>query len=103
MKAVTDADFDDALAGGPVLVDFRADWCGPCKQIAPVLEALQADLGDRVTVVGLDVDANPETTQRYGVTGLPTLILFAGGEPVHRVTGLRPKAALRAALDPWIP
>jgi thioredoxin 1 len=103
MRAVTDADFDAALTEGTVLVDFRADWCGPCKQIAPVLESLQADLGGRVTVVGLDVDSNPETTERYGVTGLPTLILFAGGEPVHRVSGLRPKAALRAEPDPWIP
>jgi thioredoxin 1 len=104
MKDVTDADFDaTVLSGGAVLVDFWAAWCGPCRQLAPVLEALQADLGDRLTVVKLNADENPKTAIRYDVTGLPTMILFSGGEPVQRVLGVRPKAALRAALEPWIP
>ncbi|MEV6491974.1 thioredoxin domain-containing protein [Actinoplanes sp. NPDC051633] len=104
MKVVTDADFDTVIGGGgPVLVDFRADWCGPCRQLAPVLERLAAGWGDRADVVQVDVDANPAGAGRYGVTALPTLILFVDGEPVHRVHGLRPEGALRAELDPWIP
>jgi thioredoxin len=100
----TDADFDErALTGGAVLVDFWAEWCGPCRQLAPVLEALQADLIGRLTIIKINVDDNPGTALRYAVTGLPTLILFDGGEPVYRVLGVRPKSALRAALEPWIP
>ncbi len=104
MRTTTDAGFDtEVLGGGTVLVDFRADWCGPCRQLAPVLEALQAELASRLTVLMLNVDDSPETTRRYGVAGLPALILFVDGEPVHRVLGLRPKGALRAELEPWIP
>jgi thioredoxin 1 len=100
MKAVTDHDFDaEVLAGPPVLVDFWAQWCGPCRQLAPVLEALQADLGDKLTVVKLNVDENPKTAIRYGVSALPTMILFRDGEPVHQILGVRPKGALRAELD----
>jgi thioredoxin 1 len=106
MRVVTDADFDTVVlngGGAAVLVDFRADWCGPCRQLAPVLETLATGWAGRVDVVQVDVDANPASTRRYGVTALPTLILFAGGEPVHRVHGLRSPGALRAELDPWIP
>jgi thioredoxin 1 len=104
MKDVTEADFDaSVLGGGAVLVDFWAAWCGPCRALAPVLEGLQADLGDRLTVVKLNVDDNPQTALRYDVSGLPTVILFRDGEPVQRVLGLKPKGALRALLEPWIP
>jgi len=104
MKDVTDADFDASVLGrGAVLVDFWAAWCGPCRALAPVLEGLQADLGDRLTVVKLNVDDNPQTALRYDVSGLPTVILFRDGEPVQRVLGLKPKGALRALLEPWIP
>ncbi|MBM2615093.1 thioredoxin fold domain-containing protein [Actinoplanes sp. LDG1-06] len=104
MRATTDAGFaTEVLAGGTVLVDFRADWCGPCRQLAPVLEALEAELASRLTVLAVDVDDNPATARRYEVSGLPALILFVDGEPVHRMLGVRPKSVLRAELEPWIP
>jgi thioredoxin 1 len=71
----------------PVLVDFSADWCPPCRMIEPVLADLAASLGDRLTVGRLDVDREPEVSLRYGVLGMPTLILFQGGEPVDRMVG----------------
>lgn len=105
MRTATDADFDATVrdGGGAVLVDFWAGWCGPCRQLAPVLDALEAELAGRLTVVKVDVDDNPAVALRYGVTSLPTLLLLVGGEPVHRVHGLRPRSVLRAELDRWIP
>jgi thioredoxin 1 len=87
MREVTDATFDDDVLRSttPVVVDFWAPWCGPCKAIEPALEELPLD------VVKLDIDANPVTAQRYGVLSLPTVILFAGGEPRETVYGARPK------------
>jgi thioredoxin 1 len=87
MREVTDATFADEVLGapGPVIVDFWAPWCGPCKAIEPALEELPLE------VVKLDIDANPRTAQRYGVLSLPTVILFADGEPRATVYGARPK------------
>lgn len=90
---VTDADFDDEVlkADRPVLVEFTADWCGPCRQLAPVLSALASEEADRLKVVQLDVDTNPEITTRYAVLSMPTLMVFREGEPVKSMVGTRPK------------
>lgn len=95
-KPVSDASFEaDVLkAEGPVLVDFWAEWCGPCKTIAPSLEALAGELGDRITVVKLNVDDNPNTPSRYGVRGIPTLMLFKGGQVASMKVGALPKGKL---------
>ena len=102
--AVSDASFStDVLSSDkPVLVDFWATWCGPCKMVAPVLEEIASERGDQLTVAKLDVDANPATAQRFGVMGIPTLILFKDGQPVERLVGYRPKGALMAAIRPHL-
>ncbi|MEU8349051.1 thioredoxin domain-containing protein [Streptomyces sp. NPDC048845] len=98
---VTDAGFDgDVLrAEGPVLVEFTAAWCPPCHQLAPVLSAVAAEVGDRLKVVQLDVDSNPVTTNAYGVLSMPTMLLFRGGEPVKSMVGTRPKRRLLQELE----
>ncbi|QXE34585.1 thioredoxin fold domain-containing protein [Streptomyces sp. GMY02] len=101
VDSVTDTDFDDEVlkAGLPVLVEFTADWCPPCRQLAPVLSAVAEEEAARVKVVQLDVDTNPLTTTRYGVLAMPTLILFRAGEPVKSMVGARPKRRLLQELD----
>ncbi|WP_328668164.1 thioredoxin [Streptomyces sp. NBC_00322] len=98
---VTDADFDDEVlkADRPVLVEFTADWCGPCRQLAPVLSALASEEADRLKVVQLDVDTNPEITTRYAVLSMPTLMVFREGEPVKSMVGTRPKRRLLQELE----
>lgn len=93
---VTDGSFEaDVLnSDKPVVVDFWAAWCGPCKQIAPALEELAEDLGDKVTVAKVDIDENPETPQKYNVRGIPTLILFKDGQPASTKVGSLPKSKL---------
>ena len=94
--AVSDASFaDDVLKSAtPVLVDFWATWCGPCKMVAPVLEEIAAEKAGSLTVVKIDVDANPATARDYQVVSIPTLILFKNGEAVKRIVGAKGKAAL---------
>jgi thioredoxin 1 len=98
---VTDASFEaDVLkANEPVLVDFWAEWCGPCKMIAPALEELAKDLAGRVTVAKVNIDENPQTPQRYGVRGIPTLILFKGGQVAATKIGALPKSQLYSWVE----
>lgn len=94
--AVTDATFvSDVLQSDKVvLVDFWAEWCAPCKKVDPLLAEIAAEMGDRVKIVKLNIDENPETARAYRVMSVPTLTLFKGGEPVNSVAGAKPKGAL---------
>ncbi|WP_326605835.1 thioredoxin [Streptomyces sp. NBC_01800] len=98
---VTDATFDGEVLGAelPVLVEFTADWCGPCRQLAPVLSAIAAEEADRIKIVQLDGDHNPGITSRYGVLSMPTLMVFRSGEPVQSMVGARPKRRLLQELE----
>jgi thioredoxin 1 len=100
-KSVTDQSFaTDVLgASGPVLVDFWAEWCGPCRMIAPALEEISTELGDRVTVAKLNIDENPDTPSRYGVRGIPTMLLFNGGQPIAQKVGAAPRSQIQQWLE----
>jgi thioredoxin 1 len=100
-KTVTDASFEaDVLsADGPVLVDFWAEWCTPCKAIAPALEQISDELGGKVTIAKLDIDENPDTAGKYGVMSIPTMILFKGGERAATKIGAAPKSQLQNWLE----
>ena len=92
-------DADVINANGPVLVDFWAEWCGPCKMIAPILEEIGAEYAGKLTVCKLNIDENPETPPRYGIRGIPTLMLFKGGEAEATKVGALTKSQLTAFLD----
>ncbi|MFI8520436.1 thioredoxin [Streptomyces sp. NPDC085481] len=98
---VTDADFEAEVleAELPVLVEFTADWCGPCRMLAPVLSAVAAEEADRLKIVQIDVDHNPETVSKYAVLSTPTMIVFRAGEPVKSLVGARPKRRLLEELS----
>jgi thioredoxin 1 len=100
-KLITDATFVDEVlhADTPVLVDFWAEWCGPCLRVAPVLEEIAKEMGDKVKIVKLDIDANPNTARDYQVLSVPTLTVFKGGQPVHSVAGARPKGDLVRLIE----
>ncbi|GAA1594584.1 thioredoxin [Actinomadura kijaniata] len=99
---ITDADFAAEVLGAdrPVLVEFTAEWCPPCRQLAPVLAELADEERDRLKVVAIDVDANPVTTAAYGVLAMPTLMVFRDGEPVVSVVGARSKRRLLRDVEP---
>ena len=100
-KAVTDADFQSDVLGadGPVLVEFWADWCGPCRMIGPALEELSTEMGDKVTIAKVNIDENPEAPAKYGVRGIPTMLLFKDGEVVAQKVGAAPKGAIQQWLE----
>jgi len=100
-KTVTDTSFgqDVLSADKPVLVDFWAEWCGPCRMIAPALEELSEELGDRVTIAKLNIDENPDAPSKYGVRGIPTMILFKNGQPAATKVGAEPKSRIQGWLE----
>ena len=103
-KHVTDQTFatDVLKADGPVLVDFWAEWCGPCRQVAPVLEEIAGEHADKLTIVKLNIDENPETARNYQIMSIPTMGVFKGGELVKTIIGARPKAAILRELDEFV-
>jgi thioredoxin 1 len=103
-KAVTDTSFaDDVLKSDKtVLVDFWAVWCGPCRMVAPILEEIATEHADKISVVKLNVDENPQTAQAYGVASIPTLNVYRGGQVVKTIIGAKPKAALLRDLAPFL-
>jgi thioredoxin 1 len=103
-KAVTDATFEAEVlqAGKPVVVDYWAEWCGPCRQVAPVLEEIASEYAEKIDVVKLNVDENPAIAQRYGIMNIPTMSVFKDGQVVKEIVGAKPKSALLRDLAEFI-
>jgi thioredoxin len=100
VQAITDATFEQTVnQPTPVLIDFWAEWCGPCRRLSPTVDELAGDYDGRLVVVKMNVDENPATPMRFSVRGIPTLLLFKGGQIVEQVVGLADKAALKKLID----
>src|SRR6476469_1643776 len=100
VQTITDGNFDQTIGGGkPVLVDFWAEWCGPCRRLAPTVEELAGDYDGKVVVGKLNVDENPNSASKFSIRGIPTLLLFKGGEVVEQVVGLADKDSLKKVID----
>ena len=104
VQTFTDGNFEETVmkAGGPVLVDFWAEWCGPCKRLAPTVDALAGDYAGKVTIGKLNVDENPTTAMKFQIRGIPALLLFKGGQVVESVIGLAQKDDLKKVIDKHI-
>ncbi|MEO6237587.1 MAG: thioredoxin [Vicinamibacterales bacterium] len=100
VQTITDGNFEETIgAGKPVLVDFWAEWCGPCRRLAPTVEELAGDYDGKVIVGKLNVDENPNTASKFSIRGIPTLLLFKGGQVVEQVVGLADKDSLKKVID----
>ncbi|GAB2840621.1 thioredoxin [Actinocorallia aurea] len=104
MQAVTDNTFEAEVlqSDKPVLVDFWAEWCGPCRMVAPILEEISKEHGEKISIVKLNIDENPTITNKYGIMQIPTMYVYQGGEVVKQIMGAKPKAALLRELGEFL-